>query len=170
MNDFKIYEHAKEMFAQNGQSENEDCIFVAIKDTNSEGLKSGLSGTMGIVGGVIADSIRAADALNNIAYDALLINQNKSGIGIIPLWTKGVSLTSNLAKMEAKIDNYFFIPSHSIKEIIIKNFNIFNRKVKRLKFIFNDESKIQVLVRMNEKLIPYQCKNFTIFMNRFNND
>lgn len=50
----------------------------------------------------IAEKIGKSDALEYLYYDALLINQTEKGFGFVPLWAKGISLTLNVDKMEAK--------------------------------------------------------------------
>ena len=102
MGDFKIYEIAEKIFAENDCIGSENCIFFARKDANQQGMKAGLSSTLGIAGSAVAEKIGKSDALEYLYYDALLINQTETGFGFVPLWAKGISLTLNVDKMEAK--------------------------------------------------------------------
>lgn len=169
MDDFKRYEIAEAMFAENDCIGNENCIFIARKDINQQGMKAGLSSTMGIVGSAAAGLIGKSDALQNLYYDALLMNQTEDGIGFIPLWNKGIVLTFNPDKMEAKVNNYFFIGFDDIEKIIIKNYSILNSKLKTLRLFLKNGDKIQVLVSVKEKEVPYHERNFARFMEKYIN-
>lgn len=166
MSGFVRYECAEELFAKNNCIGYENCIFIARKDNTVQGLKAGLSGTMGLVGAWAGDMVGSSDALQHLYYDALLINQTEKGIGFIPLWNKGIAFSSNLSKLEAKEDNYFFIDFGAIEKITIKNFNVFNHKMKKVRLFLHNGGKIQVLVRMKEKSVPYHEMNFDKFIKK----
>lgn len=164
MGDFKVLEQAKALFAENNGIGAENCIFVANKDVNSQGLQGGLRGTMGLFGGAIASQIASKDALENLFYEALLINQTEKGLGFIPLWSQGVNFNGDLGKMEAKPDNYFFIGYDTIASITVKDFSFLNRKLKKLRITFKNGQRLQVLVKLSEKKVPYHQQNFAKFM------
>ncbi len=170
MFDFVNYECVRELFEKNDGAGYENCIFIARKNYNAQGMQAGLSGTLGIVGGCIADKIREADMLGNLYFDAMLLNLTEKGIGFIPLWNKGISLsTPPIAKMEPKINNYFFVDEKSLKNVTIKNFSFLNRKLKKITIMLHSGGKIQLLARLKEKEIPYHEINFAKFMHRFEN-
>lgn len=166
MEDFKIYEIAEKIFAENDCIGSENCIFFARKDVNQQGMKAGLSSTLGIAGAA-AGMLGKSDALEYLYYDALLINQTETGFGFVPLWHKGITLTLNVDKMEAKVNNYFFIGFDNIESVSIKNSNVFNHKLKMLRLFLKNGSKIQVCVSLTEKAIPYHEENFARFLQKF---
>lgn len=167
MEGFKEYEIAEKIFAENDCIGSENCIFFARKDANQQGMKAGLSSTLGIAGSAVAEKIGKSDALEYLYYDALLINQTEKGFGFVPLWAKGISLTLNVDKMEAKVNNYFFIGFDNIESVTVKNSNIFNHKMKTLRLFLKNGSKIQLCVSLTEKEIPYHAENFARFLQKF---
>lgn len=167
MDDFKIYEIAEKMFAENDCVGLENCIFIARKDTNKQGMQAGLSSTLGLAGAAAAGMIGKNDALQNLYYDGLLINQTEKGLGFIPLCNKGIVLTFNLDKMEAKTNNFFFIGFDVIEKITIKNFNILNHKLKTLRIFLQNGDKIQILVSVTEKGVSYHEGNFARFLQKY---
>ncbi len=164
--DFKTNEGVMEIFRNLNGLGTENCIFVAFKDTTKQGMKYGALG--GAVGGAIAAAAAfSSGVIEGLeGFDGLLINQTESGLGIIPLKNKGIQLMLNPDKMEAQIDKYSFIPNENIEEIIVKNFNIFNKKAQKIKLKIGGKT-LDLMARINEKTIPYQEANFTKFMNKY---
>lgn len=167
MEDFKSYENAEKMFAENDCVGLENCIFIARKDTNQQGMQAGLSSTLGLAGAAAARMIGKNDALQNLYYDGLLINQTEKGLGFIPLCNKGIVLTFNLDKMEAKANNFFFIGFENIEKITIKNYSVLNHKLKTLRLFLKNGGKIQVSVSVAEKAVSYHEGNFARFLERY---
>jgi len=166
--DFKIYEHAFEMFRQCNCIGQYNCIFTAMKNTNDEGIQAGLSvGKFRAAGSAIGDALTANNALNNMVYDGMLINQTENGFGFIPLRNKSVSLTANANKMEAFPNEFFFVGNNFITQIEVKNWAIFNKKVKKVNFNLSNGTKIKLMIRLEEKDVPYQFQNFSAFVSRF---
>lgn len=167
MEDFKIYENAEKLFAENDCVGMENYIFIARKDTNQVGAQAGLSSTLGLAGSAIAGAIAKGDALENIYYDGFLINQTEKGFGFIPLWNKGIVLTFNLEKMEAKSNNFFFVSFYDIEKISVKKLSFINSKIKKLKIILKNGAKIQLLVSVKEKAVSYHEENFERFLQKY---
>lgn len=82
----------------------------------------------------IAEKIGKSDALEYLYYDALLINQTEKGFGFVPLWAKGISLTLNVDKMEAK---YRFVLVLQKKQSLImkKTLHVFCKNLIRNKIM-----------------------------------
>lgn len=175
MNNFKTLEGAMEMFQNNNCIGTENCIFTTFKDTNADGIKAGAAGAIGgAVGGAVAafagGMISGFDEgqLQKInGYDGLLINMTENGLGLIQLNVKGMQLMLNVDKMEANPNNFVFISNDNIEEITVKKFNIFNKKVQRIKIVLKGGKTLRLLARVNEKTIPYQESNFAKFMNKY---
>lgn len=167
MKDYKVLAQAHAMFAENNCIGANNCIFVAAKDHQAQGMQAGLKGTMGLAGRAIAGNMASADALNSLAYDGLLINQTEKGLGIIPLRNQGMNLNGDLAKMYALEDNCFFIGLNDIEKITVKDFSFLNRKVKTVRILLQNGQKIQILAKVAEKEIPYQEENFARFMAKY---
>jgi len=164
--DFKTNEGVIELFKSINSIGNENCFFVTFKDSSKEGAKAG---ALGAVGGLLgAASSFANGIVEGIeGYDGLLINQTERGLAIIPLRNQGVLLTLKFDKMEPQLDKATFIPNENIKEIIVKNFNIFNKKMQKVKIILENEKNLHLLARITEPTIPYQESNFAKFMNKY---
>ncbi len=165
--DFKTSNGVMEIFRSLNCIGNENCFFLAFKDTTKQGMKYGaLGGALGgAIGGAIAAGIAGmAEGLDG--FDALLINQTESGLGIVPLKAKGVQLVLSPEKLELQLERYSFVPNENIEEIIVKNFNIFNKKAQKIILKIGGK-KFNLFARINEKTIPYQEENFTKFMNKY---
>lgn len=160
---FFTYEQAYNLFDLNEAIGSDNTIFVAIKDTNKEGISSGISAGVGmgiigeVAGNLVDRAMEARNALGSMAYDALLINETSEGFGIIPIVYKGFALSANLKKMTAKPNRYFFIPREVIMDVKIKNYSILSKSVKKFSIQLYDKTKVDVLLRMKEKDIPYQA-------------
>lgn len=142
--------------------------FVAMRDTAKDGVAYGVAGGAGAIAGAIAaNAMDKKNALANVAFDGLLINDTEAGLGIIPLVNKGMVMSFNPSKMTAKPNRYFFIPNEAIKEIIVKNYNILNPKVKRFEVKLADGTKISVLLRAKEKDVAYQSNAIEKLMAKY---
>ncbi len=169
MYDFRTIEGATDMFGTVNGLGNSNTIFMALKDTGREGMKYGIAGGMaaGLGVGLIVHSNAAKEVLAN-NFDALLINQTEHGVGIIPLHSKKIVLTSvKVENLEADMQNYVFLGNDIIKEIKVKNFSIFNKKVQSLKIKLDEKNTIHLLVRKVEKDLPYHESNFARIMNQY---
>lgn len=164
MKEFATYEAALELFRKVNCAEGENHIFLAYKDTTKEGMKYGMLGGVGAVGAALISSM--ADGTKN-TFDGLLINPTPMGLGVIPLDNKGISMTANPSKMEADTSRFTFLDNNNIESIVLKNFNIFNSKVKKLKIKVRGGQTLHLMVRVSEKLLPYQEKNFAVFMKKY---
>ena len=144
MEEFNTLEKVIDLFKnENGYGE-ENTIFVAYKDLQKSG---------GMVNGM------------GYPYDGLLMNQTEKGIGMFFLQQSGMVLTQSVAKMSLDKEHYVFIPKQDIKKITIKNYALFNSKVKRISIDVNDGRSYKLFARLNEKTIPYQEENLTKFIN-----
>lgn len=158
---YSLFELVEGLGAQNN-------YFVAMRDTAKDGVAYGVAGGAGAIAGAIAaNAMNKKNAFANLAFDGLLINDTDAGFGIIPLVNKGMVLSFNPSKMTAKPNRYFFIPNESIKEVIVKNYNILNSKVKRFEVKLTDGTKISVLLRVNEKDVAYQTNAVEKLMTKY---
>ena len=167
MEEFNTLEKVKSLFDEQNCNGNTNCYFICYRDTTKDGMKYGALGAVGgALGAVASFSQGALDAMEK--SDGYLFNWTEEGIGIIPLNYKGVMLTVNPSKMEAQKDSYIFINNEDIDNILVKNFNIFNSKVKKIKITFKDgKTKMELMANVKEKLIPYQEENFSKFVEKF---
>ena len=166
MEEFATLEKAYGLFQSINCVGNENCIFTTFKNTNREGIKYG---AMGAVGGLIGAAIGAAAQGNSITgdYDGFLINCTENGLGLIPLNNKGVALTLTPSKMVANPQNATFIAYNNIDRILVKNFNIFNSKVKTVNITIKNAGTLYLLGHVTEKLIPYQETEFAKFIAKY---
>lgn len=171
--DFKTNEGVVELFKSINCIGNENCFFITFKDTNREGIKYGLmGGAAGTLGGAIAGAASSfssgfLDGIEN--YSGFIINATDKGLGMIPLNTKGISLTLKLDKMEPLIDKYFFIPYEEVEKIIVKKFSIFNKSTQKVKIKLKMGKTLHLIARVVEKNVPYHNASFPNFMNKYNN-
>ncbi len=170
MMDFRNIEGAEELFRSvNGISDGSNNIFFAFKNTNREGMKAGLAGGMIGAGlpGIIISKVAVTDSVVlNGSFAALLINQTERGLGIIPMDQKGLQLTLNVNKLVPDTENYIFIENEAISEIKVKNFSFLNKKLQKVNISIG-KIKLYLLARVAEKDIPYQEKNFAVFMDKY---
>ena len=143
MEEFNTIEKAIELFKTVNGYKNNNNIFVAYKDMQKNN---------GVVGGM------------EYPFEGLLINQTEDGIGMFYLKQPGLVLTQNINKMILQKDKYVFISNDNIKNIAIKNYAIFNSKIKRITIDTNDGKSYKLFAKLNEKTIPYQTINFTRFI------
>jgi len=143
MEEFNTIEKAIELFKTVNGYKNNNNIFVAYKDVQKSN---------GVVGGM------------EYPFEGLLINQTEDGIGMFYLKQPGLVLTQNINKMILQKDKYVFISNDNIKNIAIKNYAIFNSKIKRITIDTNDGKSYKLFAKLNEKTIPYQNLNFTRFI------
>ena len=103
-------------------------------------------------------------------YDGLLINDNEKGITMFYLKAgalSGLFTLSNPSKMTLEKEKHIFIPVTDIKEIIIKNFALFNSKIKRIEINTIDGKSHKLYANIEEKDFPYQNPNFTKFLEKY---
>lgn len=165
--DYRTYEGVMEIFRSLNCIGNDNCTFLTFKNNTKDSLKYG---AFGAVGGILMSNTPSSSnsAINGLENaDGLLINQTERGFGIIPLSNKGIQLMLNAGNMNVDIQKFVFIPNEYIKEIIIKDFNIFNKKTQKVKIALNNGTTLDQIARINEKDIPYQQVNFSKFMSRY---
>lgn len=172
MEKFNTIDKARSLFESKNFVGNDNCIFLAYRDTTKESMKYGaLGGVLGgaiggaIVGAVVAFSQGAVEGMQKA--DGYLINSTESGIGIIPLKYNGVMMTANPSKMEPQMENMIFVKNEDIETLTVKNFNIFNSKIKKIKFVIKGGLTLNLFARNIEKLISYQQDNFSKFVNKY---
>ncbi len=167
--DFKTIEGATAIFQSVGCIGNENCIFLAFRDTKKDTSFTGmLGGAVGAFAGGMVRGMNEAEKLQEAANaPAWLINQTEKGLGVIPMKANGIQLTIKPSKMEPQPDKFVFIPNESLSGIEVKNFALFNKKVQSIKLIFSDGKKFNWAARIDEKEVPYQAANFTVFMNKY---
>ena len=172
MEKFDTIEKAIELFNSKNLLGNENNIFLAYRDTTKEATKYGVLGGVlgGAVGGAIVGAIAAFSegALEGMQKaDGYLINSTESGLGIIPLKYNGVMMTANPSKMEPEIENAVFATNEDIQTLTVKNYNIFNSKIKKIKLVLKNGLTLEMFARNVEKLIPYQKDSFSKFVAKY---
>ncbi len=146
MEEFNTIEKVEELFKSINGVGKDNAYFVACKDLQrSSGMVSGME----------------------YPYDGLLINANENGIYFFYLQQKGLMLTQSVSKMNLDVEKYEFIPNDNIKEIVIKNYALFNSKVKRIDINTNDKKSYKLFAKLEEKDFPYQNDNFTKFLEKY---
>ena len=151
MEEFNTIEKVKELFESVGGLGNENLFFVTCQDKQK-------------VSGAVAGM--------EYPYDGLLINASEKGIGMFYL--KGSALSglitlSSPSKMTLDKQNYIFIPSENIGNIVVKNFALLNSKTKRLEINTTDGKSHKLYANLEEKDFPYQKENFAKFMEKYEN-
>lgn len=145
MEEFNSLEKVKKLFEKEKCIGSENNFFIAYKDyQKSSGMVNGME----------------------YPYDAVIINQTEKGLGLIYLTQAGVVLTQNLAKMTVKEDGFEFISNDDIEEVKVKNYALFNSKVKRISIKTKDR-KHNLFAKSIEKDIPYQTENFERFIQKY---
>ncbi len=164
MKEFATYEAANELFRGAAFSGEDNNIFIAYTDPTKSTLVYGMFGAVGAVGAALLGGL--SDGTNG-GFDGLLINPTSRGLGLIPLNTKGVAMTINPEKMFADVSKFTFVGNENIESIILKNYNIFNSKVKKLKIKIRNSQTLHLMVNVKEKKIPYHEENFAAFMEKY---
>jgi len=103
-------------------------------------------------------------------YDGLLINDNEKGITMFYLKAgalSGLITLSKPSKMTLDRENHIFIPKDNIKEIVIKNFALFNSKTKRIEINTIDGKSHKLYANLEEKDFPYHKEGFTKFLEKY---
>ena len=148
MEEFNTIEKVEELFKNINQEGKDNIYFVACQDKQKvTGMAAGME----------------------YPYDGLLINDNEKGISMYYL--KGSALSglitlSKPSKMTLDRDNHIFIPVSNIKEIVIRNFALFNSKTKRIEINTIDGKSHKLYANLEEKDFPYQTEGFTKFLEK----
>ena len=150
MEEFNTIEKAKELFRSVGDESEEKCIIFAYYDTTKETMQAG------IVGGAFAGAGAIGGVTNN-------------GIGIIPLDNDGIMWSFSSAKLKPNLSSYFFISFEQIQSIIVKDLNIFNKSIKRIKIVLINNQNLCLLSKVNLKQMPYQTENLAKFVEQYQN-
>lgn len=180
MEEFNTIDKAEELFRSVGDVSEKKYMFFAFYDTTKEamtaGVVGGALGGAGLIGGAIAGAVVGATKRNsNIAEevnkrrDGYLLKWTSSGIGIIPLNNDGVMWSFSSAKLKVDLTSYFFVSNEEIKNIIVKNYNVFNKSIKKIKVVLQNNQKLCMIARMNEKSVPYQTENLAKFVEQYQN-
>ncbi|MGN0594597.1 MAG: hypothetical protein ACI4I6_05525 [Hominimerdicola sp.] len=170
MADFQTLNGALGLFNQVGGIGNTNTIFMALRDTNREGMKygmaAGFAAGMAVAFGTGHAIISGnAETLFNNNFDALLINHTERGLGFIPLNNKkALSLSVKIENLEPALNEYVFIPFEAVAEIKVKNFSFLNKKMQTVKIKFDDKHILHLLARKQEKSLPYQEENYAKIM------
>jgi hypothetical protein len=172
--DIKSLGNAMELFRLNNWMGTDNCIFVAYKDASAETAKAGVAGALGgAVGGAITAFASGMEQGMNSkelglgSYSALLINQTEHGIGLMPFYYKGLALTLNIDKMELDQSKFTVIKNEELQNITVKNYNIFNKKTKKIKITLKNRTVLKLMARINEKTIPYQTDSMNKLISRY---
>ena len=181
MEEFNTIEKAKELFRSVGDEKKKKCIIFAYYDTTKEAMQAGIVGGAfagaGAIGGAIAGAVIGGtkqqptyifNELNN-RRDGYLIKLTNNGIGIIPLDNDGIMWSFSSAKLKPNLSSYFFISFEQIQSIIVKDLNIFNKSIKRIKIVLINNQNLCLLSKVNLKQMPYQTENLAKFVEQYQN-
>lgn len=149
MEEFNTIEKVKQLFESVGGLGNENLFFVTCQDKQK-------------VSGAVAGM--------EYPYDGLLINASEKGIGMFYL--KGSALSglitlSSPSKMTLDKQNYIFIPSENIGNIVVKNFALFNSKTKRIEINTTDGKSHKLYAKLDEIGFPYHKDNFAKWIQKY---
>ena len=147
MEEFNTKEKVLELFAKGGCLGNENCCFIACKDSSR--AESGLLGGM------------------NYPYDGVLINKTENGIGMIFLrFIKPIFLKTDITNFAISGYPCEFIPNSEIRQIKVKNASIVRKNSKSL-IIKTGNKKHCLVVNLDEPLLPYHNADFAQFMSQY---
>ena len=73
----------------------------------------------------------------------------------------------NVDKLEAHPERFVFIPNQYIESIVVKNFNIFNKKMQKVNIKLTDGYTFYQVARLKEKNVNYQESEFGRFVSRY---
>lgn len=148
MDEFNTIEKVEELFKSIDGVGQDNAYFVACQDKQKvSGMAAGME----------------------YPYDGLLINANEKGIVMFYLKAGALSGLITLAKpskMTLDRDNHIFIPASNIKEIVIKNYALFNSKTKRIEINTTDGKSHKLYINLEEKDFPYHTLGFTKFLEK----
>ena len=167
MDEFNTIQKAENLFRSVGFVNDTNFIFFSFYDATQQGITAGLVAGGGAIGGMIAGAMMGSDGTENEINkrrDGYLLKWTNEGIGIIPLNSAGVWWTFSSAKLKPDVSSFFFIPYAQIQDIIVKNYNIFNKDIKKIKIILKNNQKLHMIARLNEKSVPYQTENLKKFV------
>lgn len=172
-NDFKTLEGVLSLLKQGKCTGKENCMILAYKDTSHDSMKYGaLGGAVGALGGAALTAMAGATAFLDGAakaignFDGLIINQTEKGLGFLPLTAKGIQWTLRPDKLSPKMEGATFIEADQIKFVKIKKYNIFNKKVQKIRIKIGDKT-IYLMARLNERGIEYQEENLKKLMEKY---
>ena len=160
---FNTLEEATELFRGVNGLGNDNCIFTIYKDPNVDAAQYAM---FGAVGAAISAGLAGGMQGGLEKEQALLVNQTESGLGIIPLKSKA-QMVINISKMEPQLDRFVFIPNEKIESVVIKNFNVFNKKLQKVQIQINGMNLLREVGKVKDKDIEYQEANFARFMSRY---
>lgn len=159
---FNTNEGAMELFRSVNCLGSDNCIFTIYKDPNVDAAKYAMFGAVGAIAAGLANGMQGGLEKEQ----ALLVNQTESGLGIIPLKSKA-QMVINVSKMEPQLDKFIFIPNEKVESVVIKNFNVFNKKLQKVQIQINGMNLLREVGKVKDKDIEYQEANFARFMSRY---
>ena len=148
MNEFNTKEQVEELFKSINAVGTDNAYFVACQDKQK-------------VSGMVAGM--------EYPYDGLLINANEKGIAMFYLKAgalSGLITLSKPSKMTLEKEKHEFISKDNIKNIVIKNFALFNSKTKRIEINTTDGKSHKLYANLEEKDFPYQTEGITKFLEK----
>lgn len=168
MNDFRTIEGATALFQAHNAIDQQNCIFVATKDTNAGVTPFAV--TTGALGGLGAGMVVGAQTAGAFDgdYKGILINATERGLHMIALQGKGgMMMRVNADNLEVVPNSYMFLDYSQIKSVEIKNFTFVRKDVQKVRIAFGEDYKLYLLADIRDKNIPYQEQNFAVFMARY---
>lgn len=159
MEEFNTIEAVENLFKQascNAQQNNYFMGYIAVP--TSAGFLGGAIGTLaaGAVVGMENDC------------DGFIVDLTENGLGMMPLINGGLNgFTFTPKKMRANPQAYFFVPESKIKSVAIKRYNLISMVSKKVIIELNNGRKINLVVNIKEKLLPYHEAGFANFMAKY---
>lgn len=159
MEEFGTLEAVGNLFRQvNGEGAQNNYFMGYIAVPTSAGFLGGAIGTLaaGAVVGMENDC------------DGFIVDLTENGLGMMPLINGGLNgFTFTPKKMKANPSAYFFVPENEIKSVAIKRYNLISMVTKKVIIELNNGRKINLVVNVKEKLLPYHESGFANFMAKY---
>ena len=100
--------------------------------------------------------------------DGYLINKTENGIWMFFLHDTGYAWTSqNINRLRIDKEQYIFFKNEEIKKVTIKNYNFIKKNIKKVCIELSDGYSFNLMIRLEEKDIPYHEKNFNQFISSY---
>ena len=159
MEEFNTLEAVGNLFKQvncEGQENNYFMGYIAVPTSSS------------MLGGAIGTLVAGAVVGMENDCDGFIVDLTENGLGMMPLINGGLNgFTFTPKKMTANPVAYFFVPESEIKSISIKRYNLISMVTKKVIIELNNGRKINLVVNVREKLLPYHEAGFARFMAKY---
>lgn len=142
---------------------NYNCFFLAYKEVTVNTTPYIFGGAIGGAIGALAAGVEAGEQNKYAAY---LLNQTENGIAFIPLLATK-SFSTDIKTLQPDMQSFSFIGQNYIESVVIKKYAPLNKKTKKINIKIQNGDTLKLYANINEKLLPYQEKNISMFMNKY---